>query len=116
MLITIPNHHPAALNQYIGKHWAIGAKLKKLDKEMILGYCQHVPKATTKRRVDFTIILGKGQKSRDPDAYQKSLGDALVNAGMLVDDSAKWIEWGNVEYIRGIKATLIKLTDMPTVL
>lgn len=112
MIITIPNHHPAALNQYIGRHWSIGAKLKKIDKQMVLAYCQHIPKAKTKRRVDFTIILGKGQRARDPDAYQKSLGDALVNAQMLFGDSHKWVEWGNVEYLRGIKATIITLTDI----
>lgn len=112
MIIIIPNHHPAALNQYIGKHWSVGHKLKRLDKEMVLSYSRHIVPASTKRRVDFTIILGRGQKARDPDAYTKSLGDALVHAGMLVDDSHKWVEWGNVEYLRGIKATIITLTEI----
>ena len=62
--------------------------------------------------MDCNYVLGKGQRARDPDAYQKSLGDALVYAKLLVDDSLKWVEWGNVSYERGDAATIITLTDI----
>lgn len=111
--IEIPNYIPAALNQYVGKHWAVMAKLKKHDKFIIGVYCRKLEKASKKRRVDCHYVLAKGMKARDPDSYWKSVFDALVHAGMLVDDSPKWVELGNVEYSRGIvKKTIIALTDI----
>jgi len=111
--IMILGWHPAALNQYIGKKWYVGHKLKKLDKYMIRAHTLNLPKAKTKRRVDLHIMLGKGQKKRDPDAYWKSLLDALVHAKMLTDDNHAGVELGAVSYSRGKMATLIVLTDLP---
>jgi hypothetical protein len=49
----------------------------------------------------------------DPDGIWKSLCDALVAAGLLVDDSARWCELGSFTQTRGAaKATRIVLTDL----
>jgi hypothetical protein len=45
-------------------------------------------------------LLGPRQRGADPDAYWKSLLDALVHAGLLVDDSPKWCELGPVRFER----------------
>ncbi|MEW4569331.1 hypothetical protein AB1L88_15810 [Tautonia sp. JC769] len=57
----------------------------------------------TRRRLEVTVILGprrdpdgtfrKGGQPPDPDNLLKSLLDALVEGGFLVDDSADWAEW-----------------------
>jgi hypothetical protein len=60
-----------------------------------------VPRATGKRRVTIRIILGARRRGADPDAFFKASGDALKAAGMLVDDSRKWVEWAPTEYEPG---------------
>lgn len=116
-VIEIPYWHPAKINQLYSGHWAKRAKLKKADVEMVGAYVrvQHVSwKAVSKRRVDLTITLKKGQRAGDPDAYWKSLLDALVACGALVDDNRQWCEVTPVQFIRGERmATKITLEDMP---
>jgi hypothetical protein len=48
----------------------------------------------------------------DPDAPLKSLLDGLVTAGLIVDDSARWVEWSCPVFERGPKATTIILEEM----
>lgn len=76
-------------------------------------YTRKVPKATLKRRVTVHIhIKGRG-RTPDPDAYFKSLLDALVFNEMLVDDGSKWVELAPVLFFRGNeKKTVIILEDM----
>jgi Holliday junction resolvase RusA-like endonuclease len=107
--ITIPNWHPTPLNKLINGHWAIAAKRKKADRNLIYCYTRHLPEATKKCRVHVAIILGKGQRACDPDAYWKSLNDALVHAKMLVNDSHKWVELMPIKFTRGEMATIIRL-------
>lgn len=109
--IIIQNWHPATINKLLNSHFMVAHKLKNRDKVEVRYSSNHVPKATTKRRVELIIELGKGQRAADPDAYFKSLGDALVNAGLLVNDSHKWVEWMPVKYERGKKKTTIRLYD-----
>ncbi len=45
----------------------------------------------------------------DPDNVNKSLRDALVRCGLLVDDSAEWAECTEPEIEKGKKATVITL-------
>jgi Holliday junction resolvase RusA-like endonuclease len=108
--ITIPNWHPATVNQLLG-HWSIAHRRKKADCNIIRCYTQHLEKAEVKRLVRLTIILGKGQRTCDPDAYWKSLLDALVQAGQLVDDSVKWCVYEYPSFERGEMATIIELFD-----
>ena len=110
--IRIPNWHPTFLNQLINVHWAVANKRKKADSRLICTYMHHLPPATKKRRVKLAIILGKGQLAADPDAYQKSLGDALVHAGQLKNDSHLWVEWAPVKFLRGEMMTIIELEDI----
>ena len=110
MEIKIEGWHPAPLNKLMACRWK-AAKLKKRDKVEVRYASNHIPKAIIKRRVELTIELGKGQRACDPDAYFKSLGDALVNAGLLVNDSHKWVEWMPVKFTRGKKSTTIRLYD-----
>jgi hypothetical protein len=42
----------------------------------------------------------KGQRAPDPDAFFKSLWDALVHAGMLVDDNRQHVELAPVTFSR----------------
>lgn len=60
-----------------------------------------IPRATGKRRVTITVILGPRQRGADPDAFFKSTGDALKHAGLLMDDDRHGVEWAPVQYERG---------------
>ena len=74
----------------------------------------NVPRAETKRRVTLHIVLDKGERGCDPDAYFKVTGDALKNCGALIGDSRKWVEWVTPRYSRepGKKRTEILLEDI----
>lgn len=110
----IPRWRPAALNQFIGAHWSKGAALKRQDKHMVFVYGRAIPKATTKRRVHLHIILGPGQRKRDPDAYWKSLLDALTHAKLLIDDNDAGCELAPVTYERSstLWGSRIALVDL----
>lgn len=112
--ITIPNWHPARLNQFAGRHWSVGHRLKFQDRSMVMVYAKlHNTKlATVKRRVSLVIVLEPGKRRPDADAYWKSLLDALVSCGQLVDDGPKWCEIGSVTYERGERGSRIILEDM----
>lgn len=112
-IIQIPDWHPARVNQLLTVHWAKASELKKRDSNMIWAYSRTTPKATTKRSVSLTIIVsGRGRKP-DPDAFTKSLNDALVHNKLLVDDSAKWVVNQPVQIVSGKKkATWITLEDL----
>lgn len=98
--IIIPRWHPTRLNQLLTCHWVTAHRRKAADKAMVALYCRHTPPARGKRRVRLHILLAKGQRAADPDAYFKSLGDALVAAGMLVNDNRQHVEWLPVTFGR----------------
>jgi hypothetical protein len=113
-LITIPGWRPATVNQLL-RTVRGRIRYKKLDRALITAYGRlaAVPPATVRRRVSAHITLGPGQKAADPDAYWKSLLDALVQAGMLVDDDAEGVEFGPVTFGRGPSwGTAIALEDL----
>jgi len=111
--VTIPDWRPARINSLVGVHWAVAAKRKKLDRNLLSVYFQGKPKATTKRRVRLHIILTGRQKEADPDAQYKSLLDGLVKCGMLVDDSNQWCEITTPTYDRALQgSTTIMLEDV----
>lgn len=113
--VYIPHWHPTPLNRLKG-HWAVAARMKKADRQMVAAYFAGQPKAERKRRRQLTIILAPGRRKCDPDAYDKALNDALVHAGALVNDSDNWLEISPVKYERGSSSTdwgsLIELTDL----
>ena len=113
--LVIFNWHPCTLNVLLSCHWAKRGRLKALDRDLIACYAlQHgTTPASGKRRVSLTITLAPRQRGCDRDAYWKSLLDALVHAGLLVNDSPKWCELGSVEYLRGKwRATTVTLEDV----
>jgi hypothetical protein len=87
--LVIDGWHPARLNQLVGCHWGTRSKRKRVDREVIAleALAQKIPKAMGKRRVSLVLTLAPRQRAGDLDAYWKSLLDALVVAGLLVDDS-----------------------------
>lgn len=116
-VIEIPRWHPARLNQLLNSHWGLRSKLKKQDRAIVAGHAggfrSMATKATGRRRVSLVITLAPRQRGGDPDAYWKSLLDALVKNGLLIDDSRTWCELGPVEYRRGAEmATTIILEDV----
>lgn len=91
------------------------ARLKRADRNLVAGYARMagIPWAMRRRQVDLMITLGPRQRGADPDAYWKSLNDALVKAHMLVDDSRQWVRLGPVEFERGPeRSTMITLRDL----
>lgn len=79
---------------------------------------QGIPHARGRRAV--TVTIHKGKRSRvtdDPanrDSRAKSLLDAMVKLGLLVDDSDKWLDWGHVHEGERLdeKCTVIELRDV----
>lgn len=108
--------HPTPLNELIGNRFK-ATRLKRADRETVALMARRdgIPKATGKRRVGITILLGKYQREKDPDAYWKSLLDAMVHAKLLVDDREKWCEQGAVKHERTkgrTWGTLLTLEDI----
>lgn len=116
--LWIPRWRPATLNQIMRGHWARGAAMKKADRQMVGTYAHYagIPKATGKRRLTVEVVLGPRHRPCDEDAFAKSLRDACVCAGLLVDDCTKWLEPGPVTQRRPAKGeewgTLITLEDV----
>jgi hypothetical protein len=108
--ITLPRHVHRN-NELTGCHWATKAKRKKADRELVTLLCRAagVPPADGKRRVSLVVVLGPRQRRGDADCpFWKSLLDALVCAGALVDDSPKWCEAAEpVAYRRGRTAGMV---------
>lgn len=89
--------------------------MKDTDADMVAVYCRisEVPQATGKRRVQLKIVLVGRQQKTDPLAYAKSLLDALVKCGQLVDDTDEYVEWVPPVYERGTEASCtIVLTEV----
>jgi Holliday junction resolvase RusA-like endonuclease len=113
-ILKIDCWHPARLNQWDGFHWSKGSRLKKAVRELVTAYALRagIPRAIWKRRVSLKIILSPKQRAGDPDAYWKSLLDALVHAALLLDDNRQGVELGQVTFSRGERATEIMLEDL----
>lgn len=109
----IERWHPAKVNQLLSGHWSKGHRLKKRDREMVWAYAQGTPKASAKRRLELTIVLQKGQRGGDVDAYHKSTLDALKHAGLILDDNRQGVELLPILYERGPGwGTRIRLWDL----
>lgn len=113
---TIEKWHPTSVNRLMNVHWALRNKMKIEDAETVklTGLSKDIKPAKGKRIVRVTIILSNRQKrTPDDDNLRKSLLDALVKAGYLVDDSPKWCEVLPFTFLRGPqKATIIELEDV----
>lgn len=93
---------PAAMNvRERSSHWVRRKELEQITRAIeVLAGEAGIPNAEGRRRVDVTIHKGKRSRVRDDpanrDSRAKSLLDALVNLGLLVDDNDEWLEWGHV--------------------
>jgi hypothetical protein len=98
ILIEIMGSRPPTLNELMRRTVRARIALQVAwNVAVAFAYRGHAP-AVRKRRVDIVILNGPGQRGADPDAYQKSTGDALVACRALVDDSRFWVEWRPVAY------------------
>jgi Holliday junction resolvase RusA-like endonuclease len=116
--LTIPNWYPVSLNEMAGYHWSVKARLKRQDVDMIAGYAMQagLRKASCKRYVRIYFHGWHRGRRPDPDNLLKSLLDAMVQAGLLVDDSLTWCEWERPEIIQStVKQTVITISDEPFV-
>ena len=112
--VTVPGWRPATINALTkrGNHFS-ASRLKEWDRIAVAVSSILIPKAIRRRRVSVEVTMAGRMKPVDPDAIWKSLLDALVAAGLLVDDSANWVELGPFTQVRGaMKATRITLEDM----
>lgn len=113
--MRIDGWHPLKVNRMTGHHWKSYWHLKENDQKLVADhrFINQIPAATTKRRVELTIVMGPRQRGGDPDCYWKSLLDALTACGLLVDDSRQWCETPPAVFERGpIAATIITLSDI----
>lgn len=114
--IEIPDWRPKTTNELLALHYRARSGAKRIDAEMIGTYAAlvGVPKATGRRRIDLEIRKRMG-RSLDEDNAWKSLKDALVRLGLLVDDSPRWCDQGTPTFPRGPRRTVITLTDLDSI-
>lgn len=115
--LWLDSWHPVLLNRIANQHWAVRRKRKAADAAHIaLAWKLYGGRpATGARQLDLHIMLRKGQRAGDQDAYWKSLKDALVHCGALVDDNRQWCRDGMVTFSRGeggFWGTLIQLREI----
>jgi hypothetical protein len=114
--IEIPNWLPVTLNNFMRVNPMRRRGVVKSAAEFVAGYAKlaGVPVAQGRRRVTlaFRAPEGKGAKVGDPDSRQKVALDALVLAGMIVDDSDRWCDLMPRVRERGAVRTLITLEDL----
>lgn len=114
--LVLEGWHPTRLNRLVGCHWGTRSKRKRLDRQRVAveALVQKIPKATGKRRVELVLTLAPRQRAGDPDAYWKSLLDALVAAGLLTSDNRQGVELGAVRFERArSRRTFIVLIELP---
>jgi hypothetical protein len=116
-VLVIEKWHPYTSNQLMSCHHQQRARLKRIDRHLVMAYCalHRFPVAVGLRRVELTIIRGEGDKGRpvDPDNWWKSLLDALVWAKMLIDDGEAYCEHKFIATEHGPqRATRITLIDL----
>jgi hypothetical protein len=113
-VLVIERWQPSPLNKLL-KHWRTAQRLKTVDRNMVNGYCRlnRFRPAVGPREVNLCIVLGPKQRACDPDAYWKSTLDALVKAGMLIDDNRQYCRINPVTFERGPqRETRIELIDI----
>lgn len=114
--LTIPGYIPCGVNELLRVHWSKRRRLKLECRELVGHYSreQGIPRAEGKRRVSLSFTLSGRGKVKDDDNVRKVLSDALVAAGLLVDDAPAWVEWGPVTWGRGAaRGTVVVLEDLP---
>lgn len=115
-VLWLPGFLPVSTNEDRGHHWSVKARIAKAVRNVVAFHAkrQGLCRATTPRSVGLRLVLPKGQRGCDKDNLKKSLWDALVHAGLLVNDSPRWCHEGPIEYVRhggALRETFVILTD-----
>lgn len=115
-IIRVDGWLPERANVLLRCHWSRRRKLliaagQHMGLARLLAGVPRADDTQARRRVSVVYHQPRGPAA-DPDARWKHLLDALVNAGLLVDDSPKWCELGSVETVRGPRQTVITLEDV----
>lgn len=113
--LTIPRWTPTTLNRLLRMHWSARQRRLRADADLLAVYSllQKVPKAAGKRRVAIELTVGLRSHRPDCDNVLKSSFDALVKAGLLLDDGPDACELGAVvvRFGRG-RETTFTLQDL----
>jgi hypothetical protein len=114
-VVTIPGWTPVSVNRLIGCSRFKAADLKRKDADRVAGevLVAGVPRATGKRLVAVRYQVPNLSRAQDPDNGSKSLRDALVACGMILDDSASAAVFVEPVVEKGKKATVIRIEDVP---
>jgi Holliday junction resolvase RusA-like endonuclease len=104
-VVEIINYRPASDNESKKgvKAWH---RAKKRDRQVVFDLvCPFVPRATGRRRVALLVEKASRRGMVDGPNLNKSLNDALVQAGLLIDDSPDWAEIANpaVAIVKGLE-------------
>ena len=118
--ITVKGYIPRSPNATGRKHWG-----RTMDERIFWEAaiarshwmsCESIDTATGKRWIEIEIQKPGKIKLRDEDnlkASVKHVLDAMVNLGLLVDDSPEWLETRGIRESNGHKsyATIIRFGD-----
>lgn len=112
--LTLAGYAVPSANVLLRCHWSRRARLVREAGERVAieAHVQGVPRAVGRRRVSVRVTRRGGG---DVDNCLKVTLDALVLAGLLVDDSGRWCELGEVLVLRGRPETVVWLTDIADV-
>ena len=92
--VFIP-HRLAGLNELLGatnQHRQKGAKLKKQETELVALYARRLKPYD--KPIVLSVVYHEPNAKRDPDniaAAKKFILDGLVDAGVLPNDTQKWV-------------------------
>jgi hypothetical protein len=109
--LVVPDFCPTPLHRLMRGRIRDRIRFSRRDRDLICFYAkeQGLPLATARRRVSIVIT---GTRA-DPDGLLKSLLDGLVHAGLLVDDSSRWLELGGLEVsVSGPRTTTVLMEDL----
>lgn len=114
--VTILGWHPAPLNQLLGNRFK-RHRLKTADALMLGSHLKSagVHAAAGRRKVRYTLVFAKGQRACDPDAYDKSLLDALQTCRAITNDNIQAVDADKPDFERpGVSrhATRIIIEDL----
>lgn len=115
--LIIPGWRPALDNELFKLHWAMRARVKKRDAQMLwlTSLEAGIPIARGRRAVAllFSGRYGRGYVPDHP-ATLKSCLDGMVHARLLMDDSPEYLalDWPPA-YVAGPRGTVIVLEDLP---
>jgi hypothetical protein len=113
----IPDYHPPAANDWVGRHWGVKHRLRSLLTELLIVYAKlaGVPPATGQRRVRLHLTGWPGLRTLpDLDAFDKLFLDALKQARLIVDDNAAGLAERLVVTLArdAIDCTIVTLEDI----